>query len=274
MILVYQSLALLLGVLLELTIGSSGRSFSLSAGIDHLIRLSEALLYPEFPGQRALIRRGRLAAAVVPAFALVVSALLLFFLYRSLPAAGLILEAVLFWQTLHLRQAWQSVSLIAADLAGDDLYAARLHLSYLTAESTSQMEPADITEHALRIAHEDTVNGMAGPLFYFFYLGAPGAIFYLTVLRMHKITGVPADRYRFFGIASGRLHEIVGIIPNYLVLALRSISNQLLPKTKLSRSHAEALTRRVADSRLSLLLAIALGLLLKVPAILILIDLI
>lgn len=268
MILVYQSLAMLLGIGLELVFGSPNRTIGLSAVLDRLIRLIEHIFYPEFPGQQALRRRGRLMAAVASGTLFAVSAVTLFYLYRFLPAAGLAFEGILFWQTLAIRRSWTSVARIADDLTAHDLYAARLHLSFLSNADTPRMTAAEITEHTRKAAHDDLTNGMIGPLFYFFYLGAPGAVLYLVILRLRSIHAAPDDRYRFFGIASVRLYDVIRVIPEFLARSLRTVSGRLLPRTRRSKPYANEVAQTVSESRLSLLLAVALSLLCKVPAIL------
>lgn len=272
MIFVYQTLGLLLGIGLDMVVRTrAARPFTKL--LTRTLRLASSLFYPEYPGQNTLRRRGWLLALLLPLSLFLLLSAALVLLYRHAPAAAIAAEGLLLWQTLCVRRSWRETRIIASDLAVPDLYAARLHLSYISQVDTAALDAADTARHAEDAVLRDLRSGLMRPLFYFFFLGSPGAV----VSKMTELTAASldmnTDRYRVFGRAAHRTDSMLRLIPDAVGAYVHRFSAAFVRhgrKNGLVSDPAARVRVAVAAAQFSLLLVVAVSLLLKIGFILIL----
>ena len=175
-------------------------------------------LFPATPaGERAA---GRVLAAVLPVgtFALTAGALAL--AYRLHPAAGFGLELLWCWQALALRGLAGESGKVYAELARDDLPAARKAVSRIVGRDTAALTAEGVTKAAVETVAENFSDGVAAPLLYLLIGGAPLGLAYKAVNTMDSMVGYKNKRYIDFGRAAAHLDDAANFLPARLAALL------------------------------------------------------
>lgn len=209
MFLVYSTLALCAGFLLDLVLGDPQGWPHIVRGIGALISALEKALYP--------FKNKRLGGALLVFFMLLVCAALpmalLYVAWRLSPWAYFALEALLCWQMLALKSLKTESKKVYHALAKNDLSAARRAVSMIVGRDTTALDEAGVTRAAVETVAENASDGVIAPLF---YLGLGGAILgmlYKAVNTMDSMIGYKNERYMDFGRVAAKLDDAMNYLP-------------------------------------------------------------
>lgn len=211
-LLVYNTAALALGLLLDALLGDP-------QGWPHIVRLFGALiaalerkLYPLADKRLG----GTLLTLVTVLVSSLVPALLLFLLWQLSPYAYLVLEALLVWQLIAVKSLKTESRRVYDALSDHDLERARREVSMIVGRDTAALTPAGVTRAAVETVAENTSDGVAAPLFYIALGGAVLGCFYKAVNTLDSSVGYRNERYLDFGRCSARLDDVLNFLPSRL----------------------------------------------------------
>lgn len=213
MIYLGQTIAILLGTFLDSWLGDPERWPNAKRFFSFLVKKLEESFRPEFPGPNA-VRRGGLALVI---FIISLTTLLfggaLFALYLISPVAAVTLEAILLWQSLGRKSLDRAARLVYSDLCRNDLYAARLHLSYIVRRETSRLNEEGIAKAAVETIAAKTNSSIVAPLFYTAFFGSLGGFVYKAIDTMDSLLGYKDEKHIYFGRAAAIFDDVAGYLP-------------------------------------------------------------
>lgn len=207
--LIYSTLAIIIGFLLDLIIGDP-------QGWPHLVRLLGALISVL---EKALYNssRKRQAGTVLVVTVLFVSAAvsvaMLAAAWLLSPWLYLAVASLLCWQILAARSLAEESKLVYNALQNQDLPAARQKLAMIVGRDTTDLEVPDVVRATVETIAENTADGIIAPLFYFMLGGIPAAIIYKAINTMDSMLGYQNDRYREFGRRAALLDDVANYLP-------------------------------------------------------------
>lgn len=270
MILIYQTGALILAILLDLLIGRPDLPWNMDFLLEKLAVASDRQFYPEYPGQKTLYRHGVYLFLFVVGVPVLFFAGLLLELYRFLPIAAFIVEGIIFWQTIDLRNMTNRALVVAKDLELSDLFAARLHVSFISERETGMMDEQTIVGETIRYVAASSLAFVIGPLFYFFFAGAAGSAGYRSLHVLKSRIDSSDDRYLVYGQFTKLMHHAFAYLPLRLTTYLLRVMSRLVDKR--DRDVFQELNQAVTGAdikiavqaaRLAAISTIAISLLLK-----------
>ncbi len=207
--LLYSTLAIIIGFLLDLTIGDP-------RGWPHLVRLLGALISTL---EKALYNYGRKrqAGTILVTTVLFVSAAVSLAILATAwllsPWFYLVVTSLLCWQILAARSLAEESKPVYYALRNQDLSASRRKLAMIVGRDTSALEEPDVVRATVETIAENTTDGIVAPLFYFMLGGVPAAIIYKAINTMDSMLGYKNDRYREFGRRAALLDDIANYLP-------------------------------------------------------------
>jgi adenosylcobinamide-phosphate synthase len=152
-----------------------------------------------------------------------------FFLFRYLGdvhiviriiAAGLLLKS-----TFSIRGLRKAACKVKKLLENEKLDEMRFELRALVSRDTSALSRPLLVSAAVESVGEGTGDSLVAPLFYFLFLGVPGAIGYRVVNTLDAMIGYHG-KYEYLGKFAARLDDVLNFIPARiaaLVLVLAAI---------------------------------------------------
>jgi len=110
---------------------------------------------------------------------------------------------------------------------------ARVSLSWLVGRDTSNLTEEGVIRGVIETTAENTVDAVISPIFYallgsIFGLGAPVVYAFKAVSTLDSMVGYKNEKYRYLGMASARLDDILNFIPARLAIIIIPISAILL----------------------------------------------
>jgi adenosylcobinamide-phosphate synthase len=166
--------------------------------------------------ERGLFRLGVVFTVFISLTFLVLPALLLFFTYRMHLAAGFVLESLLIFQLIAVKDLRLESMKVFERLKAEDLEGARKALSMIVGRDTGGLDKAGITRAAVETVAENTADGAVSPFFYIALGGGAMGSFYKAVNTMDSMVGYQNERYRCFGRAAAKLDDALNFIPSRL----------------------------------------------------------
>ncbi|NLV17709.1 MAG: cobalamin biosynthesis protein CobD [Syntrophomonadaceae bacterium] len=214
--LIYSTLALGLGFLMDLIIGDP-------QGWPHLVRLMgriigwlEGLLYPL--ANKSL--SGALLVVMTLMICTVVPGALLYAAFWISPRLFFILEALLCWQLLAIKSLRVESGQVYAALMENDIGKARKAAAMIVGRDTEGLDEAGVTRATVETVAENTCDGVVGPIFYIMLGGAPLGCLYKAVNTMDSMIGYKNARYEEFGSFAAKLDDVLNFIPSRLAALL------------------------------------------------------
>lgn len=163
------------------------------------------------------------------------------FAYLLLPAVGIILEALLFWFSINIKNTRMETYRIMRSAKAGNLPGARKKLSRITVTDCSDMDMEQIIKTAIEKISDRCVNGGFSPIFYMTIFGGFGAIFYKTVCLLNGEVTRNKDDYADFGNGVKKLWNILGFIPSKIGAWLLMLDVKILA---LDKSNAKRVYNR------------------------------
>jgi adenosylcobinamide-phosphate synthase len=113
-------------------------------------------------------------------------------------------------------------------LESGDLSGARQNLSMIVRRRTDDLDEQHVLSATIECIGESTVDGIAGPVFYYSLFGPAGAFAYRVINTLDSMVGYKDDYYRNVGWMSARLDTIVNYVPARMTAFLMIVSAKML----------------------------------------------
>lgn len=210
-------LILALALIIDFTLGDPPDAFHPVAWMGRVIsflgrgRLSRGPLWQFLYG--AVITLLVMALVTLPVF------FLLLYLKDVSFVAYVLVGAVLLKLTFSLRGLRNTVRRIKRLLLDEKINEVRFELRALVSRDTSSLSKPLLISAAVESTAESTCDSFVAPLFYFLFLGVPGAFAYRIVSTLDSMIGYHG-KYEYLGKFSSRLDDVLNFIPARLTALL------------------------------------------------------
>ena len=143
-------------------------------------------------------------------------------------AAFAIFSAIILKMTVAVRGMDRHAGAIMACLEKGDLPGARQNLSWIVRRRTDDLGEQHILSATIECVSESTVDGIAGPVFYYSLLGPAGAFAYRAINTLDSMVGYRDDYYRNAGWMSAQLDTAANYVPARITAFLMVLSARML----------------------------------------------
>jgi adenosylcobinamide-phosphate synthase len=139
--------------------------------------------------------------------------------YLLHPAVYVIIGAWFLKSSFSLRELRKTALRVKELLLGEDKDKLHNELRALVSRDTSELSEPLLVSAAVESVAESICDSFVAPLFYFLFLGVPGAIAYRAVNTLDSMTGYHG-KYEYLGKFASRLDDILNYIPARLTALL------------------------------------------------------
>ena len=136
------------------------------------------------------------------------------------PTARALAIAAATWTVIGGRSLRRIGSALAADLARDDIDAARALIPSLCGRGPATLDSKGLARATVESIAENTSDSVTAPLFWGAVAGLPGLLGYRAVNTLDAMVGHRSPRYARFGTAAARLDDLANLVPSRLTAAL------------------------------------------------------
>jgi len=210
-------LILALALIIDFTLGDPPDTFHPVAWMGRVIsfldrgRLSRGPLFQFLYG--AVITLLLMALFTLPVY------FLLLYLKDVSFVAYVLVGAVFLKLTFSLKGLRNTVRGIKRLLLDEKIDEVRFELRALVSRDTSSLSKPLLISAAVESTTESTCDSFVAPLFYFLFLGVPGAFAYRVVSTLDSMIGYHG-KYEYLGKFSSRLDDVLNFIPARLTALL------------------------------------------------------
>ncbi len=182
---------------------------------------------------RARGRGEKLRGAVI-AWAIVLSMAAVAYLLsiESLEVAGtvglIVMSALLLKSTIAVRGMEVHARAIISAIDSGDVRQARKSLSLIVRRDTEGLDEQHVLSATIECIGESTVDGIAGPIFYYSLFGPGGAFAYRAINTLDSMVGYREAQYKDIGWMSARLDTAANYLPARLTAILMVLSARIL----------------------------------------------
>jgi adenosylcobinamide-phosphate synthase len=127
-------------------------------------------------------------------------------------AAYIIVAAIIFKTSFTLKGLWQSALKIKSLLAMNNSPRARFELRALVGRDTSELGQNQLISATVESVAENSCDSFVAPLFYFLFLGVPGAVGYRVINTLDAMIGHHGE-YEYLGKFAAKLDTAANFIP-------------------------------------------------------------
>ncbi len=210
----YHTIALAAGYLLDLLIGDPRWLYHPVCLIGNLITLLEKGIRKIFPKtEKGELFGGFLEVILVCLISLGVPCAVLSMLYRYMPLAGLVLETFWCYQLLATKSLKDESMKVYDRLKNGTIEEARYAVSMIVGRDTSELTEEGVTKAAVETVAENSSDGVIAPMLYMALGGAPLMFLYKGINTMDSMLGYKNDRYLYFGRCAAKLDDLANYIP-------------------------------------------------------------
>jgi adenosylcobinamide-phosphate synthase len=117
------------------------------------------------------------------------------------------------WAVLGGRSLSREADAVAAQLAENDLAAARVQVRNLVGRETAELGSDEIARACVESVAENTSDAVVAPLLWGAVAGIPGLLGYRAANTLDAMIGHRTARYRRFGWAAARLDDLLNWVP-------------------------------------------------------------
>ncbi len=153
-------------------------------------------------GERAA---GRLMAFLLPFLTLIVVFDFLWLCYEVTPWLYLVMQSLLCWQCLAMKDLASESTKVQKALEAGDLEKARKQVSRIVGRDTENLTAGGVTRAAVETVAENFSDGVIAPLLCMLVGGAPLALTYKAINTMDSMVGYKNEKYVNFGRGPARL---------------------------------------------------------------------
>ena len=201
---------LLLALVLDILLGEPPRAIHPVVWIGKAISFLEKLA-PLQGAQSRLVYGGVMVLLTIFIFASPVY-LLLLYMSRVSPIAYIIVGALLLKPTFSLRELRYTALEIKTLLARDNLRGARGKIPALVSREPQSLGKSALISATVESVAENTCDSFVAPLFYFLFLGVPGAVAYRVINTWDAVIGYH-KKYEYLGKFAAKLDDVLNFIP-------------------------------------------------------------
>lgn len=213
--------SILFGFVLDLLLGDPPWMPHPVVAMGKGISMMEAWLRKWFPktekGERAA---GLVMAICLPLFVLILSAEFLWLCYLVTPWLYMVMQALLCWQCLAMKDLASESTKVRDALEAGDLAKARKQVARIVGRDTENLSPAGVARAAVETVAENFSDGVIAPLLCMLVGGAPLALTYKAVNTMDSMVGYKNERYKDFGRAPAKQDDVWNFLPSRIAAFL------------------------------------------------------
>ena len=137
-------------------------------------------------------------------------------------------SAIILKITIAVRGMERHTRAITDCLGRGDLPGARQNLSMIVRRKTDDLDEQHVLSATIECVGESTVDGIAGPVFYYSLFGPAGAFAYRVINTLDSMVGYKDDYYRNIGWMSARLDTLANYVPARITAFLMIVSAKML----------------------------------------------
>lgn len=137
---------------------------------------------------------------------------LLFYLRQISLVAYVLIAALLLKLTFSLRELRRAAVKVKELVAQGALNQARYQLQTLVSRDTTNLDKRQVVSATIESVAENSCDSFVAPLFYFLFLGVPGAIAYRIVNTFDAMIGYRGN-WEHIGKFAARLDDVVNFVP-------------------------------------------------------------
>ncbi len=104
----------------------------------------------------------------------------------------------------------------------------RLAVGRIVGRDISQLTETDVVKACVETVAENTTDAIVSPFVFYFFGGAPLALFYKSINTMDSMIGYKNEKYRYFGSCAARLDDFANFIPARLSVFFMFLSSLIL----------------------------------------------
>ncbi|HSC75647.1 MAG TPA: adenosylcobinamide-phosphate synthase CbiB [Pseudomonadales bacterium] len=145
--------------------------------------------------------------------ALILPTVTLATLLVNIPYIGGIFSIAILYYCLGLQSLHEHARAVAAPLLASDMDAARKKVGWIVSRETKDMGETQIIRATIESVLENGNDAVFATLFWFFLLGAPGAVLLRTANTLDAMWGYKTERYLHFGRFAAKLDDALNWIP-------------------------------------------------------------
>ncbi len=213
--------SILMGFLLDLLLGDPAWMPHPVVAMGKAITRMEKRLRAWFPkteqGERAA---GRCMAFLLPLLVLAFSLAFLWLCYLVSPWLYMVMQGILCWQCLAMKDLAAESGRVQAALEAGDLEKARKQVSRIVGRDTEELSSAGVARAAVETVAENFSDGVIAPLLCMLVGGAPLALFYKAINTMDSMVGYKNEKYLNFGRGAAKLDDIANFLPSRIAAFL------------------------------------------------------
>lgn len=206
--------ALALGFALDMAIGSPKGRFSPNNLIKKIIsKLTRTLkgAYAESPA--AQNAAGGVLVFITIFITAAVSILFLLVAYKLHVVLGIIIEGLLCWFSISVRDVRIAVTGIYRAIKTERLDLAAKRLKNLSGKETQHLDSDGLISLTLETVSKSACDLAVAPMFFILIFGGAGGIFYKTISLLDDCVGYKNKDFKYFGKPSAKLDDLITFIP-------------------------------------------------------------
>jgi adenosylcobinamide-phosphate synthase len=154
---------------------------------------------------------------------------LLYYLKSFNFIAYIVIGGLLLKSTFSVKELRRVALRVKGLLLAERLDEARCELRSLVSRETSNLPVPLVVSATVESVAENTCDSFVAPLFYFLFLGVPGAVAYRVVNTLDAMIGYHGE-YEYLGKFVSRLDDVLNFIPARLTALFVVLSGLLLGK--------------------------------------------
>ena len=236
MIFVFNTAAVLIGVLLDLILGDPESWPHPVRFMGGLVKeLEEAFRSRIADNSREKRRAGFFIWLIVASASVLVPAVILFIAWKISPHLYVVIASVMCYQLMAVKNLKDESLMVKKMLDQDDIYLARIRLSRIVGRDTEGLDEEHVIRAAVETVAENTCDGCIAPLFYMALFGPVGGFFYKAVNTMDSMLGYKNEKYIDLGAFAARADDVMSFIPARISALLLMLS-AMMPSLSFSRA--------------------------------------
>lgn len=214
-------------VVLDFALGDPPNRVHPTAWIGRLI----GIVTPKLKSQNVVVEKVRGSVAVIAIVSLVTLSTYYFlhFIENFVGTVALIIVSIILLKsTIAIKGMEIHARSVMDAIANNDIAAARIKLSSIVGRDTSNLDEQHILSATIESVGESTVDGITSPIFYFAFLGIPGAFAYRAINTLDSMLGYKDDYHKNIGWFSAHLDTIANYIPARITAFLMVVASRIV----------------------------------------------
>ena len=208
-LLLANSISLLFAFILDLTFGDPDVAFHPVRIIGKLIEKSEFFFY-RFNNKKV---SGTLFVLFIIIIVSLPHFLFLLLSYKSSFVLFIFLNSFIIYSCISIRSLKEHALKVYHKLQDNDIYGAKVALSFMVSRDVEQMGKDKIITSAIESVSENFVDAILSPFLYALIFGGTGAIIFKTASTFDSMIGYKNEKYKSFGHFAAKLDDILNFIP-------------------------------------------------------------